>query len=131
MFIELGLAVVGLAILARFANRWGFSPIPLYLLAGLAFGKGGLAPLKLTEDIIHIGAEIGVLLLLFMFGLEYSGDELKVNLRVGLPAGIADLVLNFMLGLITGLLLKGGSCYPLSCWAVLPTSHPRELLLRC
>ena len=63
-FIELGLAVVGLAVLARLANRWGFSAIPLYLLAGLAFGNGGLAPLKLTENFIHIGAEIGVLLLL-------------------------------------------------------------------
>ena len=64
VFIELGLAVVGLAVLARLANRWGFSAIPLYLLAGLAFGNGGLAPLKLTENFIHIGAEIGVLLLL-------------------------------------------------------------------
>jgi monovalent cation:H+ antiporter-2, CPA2 family len=105
VFIELGLAVVGLAVLARLANRWGFSAIPLYLLAGLAFGNGGLAPLKLTEDFIHIGAEIGLLLLLFMLGLEYSGDELKANLRVGFPAGIADLVLNFTPGLMAGLLL--------------------------
>jgi len=105
LFIELGLAVVGLAVLARLANRWGFSAIPLYLLAGLAFGNGGLAPLRLTENFIHIGAEIGVLLLLFMLGLEYSGDELKANLRVGLPAGIADLVLNFTPGLITGVIL--------------------------
>ena len=50
VFIELGLVVVGLAVLARLANRWGFSAIPLYLLAGLAFGRGGLAPLELTEN---------------------------------------------------------------------------------
>lgn len=106
VFIELGLVVVGLAVLARLANRWGFSAIPLYLLAGLAFGNGGLAPLKLTENFIHIGAEIGVLLLLFMLGLEYSGDELKANLRVGFPAGVADLALNFTPGLMTGLFLR-------------------------
>ncbi len=105
IFIELGLAVVGLAVLARLASRSGFSAIPLYLLAGLAFGKGGLAPLELTENFIHIGAEIGVLLLLFMLGLEYSGDELKANLRVGLPAGVADFVLNFTPGFVAGLLL--------------------------
>src|SRR5437899_10506480 len=105
VFIEFDLAVVGLAVLARLANRWGFSAIPLYLLAGLAFGNGGLAPLKLTENFIHIGAEIGVLLLLFMLGLEYSGDELKANLRVGFPAAVADLGLNFTPGLITGVLL--------------------------
>ena len=103
--IELGLAVVGLALLARLASRWGFSAIPLYLLAGLAFGKGGLAPLNLTSNFIHIGAEIGVLLLLFMLGLEYGGDELRANLRSGLPAGVADMLLNFIPGLLAGLLL--------------------------
>src|SRR4029079_16382017 len=112
LFIELGSAIVGLALLARFANRWGFSAIPLYLVAGLAFGHGGLAPLNLTTNFIHIGAEIGVLLLLFMLGLEYGGDELKRNLRAGLPAGIVDLMLNFLPGLLAGLLLG---------WAVLPS----------
>ena len=105
VFLEIGLAIVGLAFLARIANRFGFSAIPLYLLAGLAFGNGGLAPLDLSQNFIHIGAEIGVLLLLFMLGLEYSGDELKANLRVGLAAGVADLALNFPPGLIAGFLL--------------------------
>src|SRR5437879_2272519 len=105
LFIELGSAIVGLALLARFANRWGFSAIPLYLIAGLAFGNGGLAPLNLSSDFIHIGAEIGVLLLLFMLGLEYTGEDLQRNLRAGLPSGIVDLVLNFPPGLIAGLLL--------------------------
>ena len=105
VFTELGAAVVGLAVLARIASRWGFSAIPLYLIAGLAFGKGGLAPLDVSQDFIHIGAEIGVLLLLFMLGLEYTGEELKKNLREGFPGGIADLLLNFPPGLIAGLLL--------------------------
>jgi CPA2 family monovalent cation:H+ antiporter-2 len=105
VLIELGLAVLGLAILARIANRWGFSAIPLYLLAGLAFGNGGLAPLPLSQHFIQIGADIGVLLLLFMLGLEYDGEQLKQNLRAGLPAGVADLFLNFMPGLAAGFLL--------------------------
>ena len=111
VFIELGAAIVGLAILARVANRWCFSAIPLYLLAGLAFGNGGLAPLNVSESFIHTGADIGILLLLFMLGLEYTGEELKENLRAGLAAGVADLVLNFPPGLIAGLLLG---------WNVLP-----------
>src|SRR4051795_9236262 len=41
IFIELGAAIVGLAVLGRLASRWGFSAIPLYLLAGLAVGNGG------------------------------------------------------------------------------------------
>jgi CPA2 family monovalent cation:H+ antiporter-2 len=108
LFIELGLVLVGLAILARLGNRWGFSAIPLYLLAGLAFGEGGLAPLKLSENFVRIGAEIGVLLLLFMLGLEYTGEQLKKSLRIGFAAGIIDFALNFTPGLLAGLLLRWG-----------------------
>lgn len=105
MFIELGAAILGLAIVARLARRIGISAIPLYLVAGLAFGKGGLAPLDLSEGFIHTGAEIGVLLLLFMLGLEYTGEELRHSLQQGLPAGVVDLLLNFPPGLIAGLLM--------------------------
>src|SRR5499427_2271799 len=105
VFIELGAAIVGLAILARVANRLGFSAIPLYLVAGLAFGNGGLAPLPFSQEFIHVGGEIGVLLLLFMLGLEYSGEELKGNLRRGLSAGAIDLLFNFTPGLVAGFLL--------------------------
>jgi CPA2 family monovalent cation:H+ antiporter-2 len=106
LFVEIGAAIVLLAILARLANRWCFSAIPLYLLAGLALGDGGLAPLPLSQGFIGTGAEIGVLLLLFMLGLEYSGEDLKKNLRFGLPAGIVDFLLNFTPGLAAGFLLK-------------------------
>jgi CPA2 family monovalent cation:H+ antiporter-2 len=106
VLIELGLVVIGLAILARIASRMGFSAIPLYLLAGLAFGNGGLAPLKLSAGFTRIGAEIGVLLLLFMLGLEYTGGELVANLRSAFPAAIVDFALNFTPGLIAGLILK-------------------------
>lgn len=106
IFIELGVVIVGLALLARFANRFGFSAIPLYLLVGLAFGNGGLVPLNVSEDFTHIGAEIGVLLLLFMLGLEYTGNDLKKNLQSAFPSGIVDFALNFPPGFITGLLLR-------------------------
>jgi len=102
------MATFSLAILARLASRWGFSSIPLYLLAGLAFGNGGIAPLNLSKSFIEIGAEIGVLLLLFMLGLEYSGEELKQNLRSGVPGAVIDCVLNFPIGFFAGLLLGWG-----------------------
>src|ERR1043165_3280648 len=105
VFIELGLAIIGLAILTRLANRWGFSTIPLYLLAGLAFGNGGLLPLHVSEGFVHVGAGIGVLLLPFMLGLEYTAEELGIQLRKSLGAGVIDLVLNFSVGFVAALLL--------------------------
>jgi CPA2 family monovalent cation:H+ antiporter-2 len=105
IFIELGAAILGLAVLTRLAHRFGFSAIPLYLLGGLAFGHGGLLPLDFSEDFVHVGAEIGVILLLFMLGLEYTGEPLRDNLRSGFGAGAIDFLLNFPPGLIAGLLL--------------------------
>jgi CPA2 family monovalent cation:H+ antiporter-2 len=104
VFIELGLAIMGLAVLARVAARFGFSSIPLYLIAGLAFGNGGLAPMHLSQNFIEIGAEIGVLLLLFMLGLEYTAEELWTNLKLAVPDGIFDFVVNFSPGLAAGIL---------------------------
>ncbi|MBV8114868.1 MAG: cation:proton antiporter [Silvibacterium sp.] len=106
LFVEIGASVIVLSILARFASRWGFSAIPLYLLVGLAFGNGGLLPLHLSQSFIGTGAQIGVLLLLFMLGLEYHGEDLVRDLRSGLPAGGADFLLNFTPGLAAGLLMK-------------------------
>lgn len=106
LFVEIGTAVVLLAVLARIANRLCFSAIPLYLLAGLFLSKRGIVPLPLSQSFIRAGAEIGVLLLLFMLGLECSAEELKRNLSAGLPAGIMDFLLNFTPGLVAGLLLR-------------------------
>lgn len=108
-FIELGVAIVGLSLLARFASRWGFSTIPLFLLAGLAFGNGGFFPLNFSEDFIHLGSEIGIVLMLFMLGLEYTGEQLADSLKTSLPAGLVDFILNFTPGLIAGFLLGWGA----------------------
>ena len=104
-FVEIGALALVLAALSRLAGRFGFTAIPLYLLAGLAVGEGGVFPLDVSEDFIASVAEIGVLLLLLTLGLEYSGDELRHGLRTGLGAGVADAVLNFTPGFLGGLLL--------------------------
>jgi CPA2 family monovalent cation:H+ antiporter-2 len=106
--VELGGVVLVLAVLARVATRFGFSPIPLYLLAGLALGEGGVIPLVTVDEFIEAGAEIGLILLLFSLGLEYSARELVDSLRSNATVGIWDLVLNFMPGLVAGLLLGWG-----------------------
>ena len=105
VFIELGVAIIALAVLTRIASSWGFSAIPLYLIAGLAFGNGGLIPLRFSANFVQIGAEIGVILLLFMLGLEHTGEELAANIGAGLFAGIVDFALNFSPGLVAGLFI--------------------------
>ncbi len=104
-FIEIGAVALGLAVLARLAGRLAISAVPLYLIAGLALGEGGIAQLDVSESFISLTAEIGVLLLLFTLGLEYSEDELQEGLRTGVRPGLVDMTLNALPGFALGLLL--------------------------
>ncbi|MEU1160145.1 cation:proton antiporter [Streptomyces sp. NPDC005921] len=106
--IEFGAIILGLGLLGRLAGRFQFSPIPLYLLAGLAFGEGGLYPLGTSEEFVAIGAEIGVVLLLLMLGLEYTASDLVSNLKTQYPAGLVDAALNAVPGAVMALLLGWG-----------------------
>jgi monovalent cation:H+ antiporter-2, CPA2 family len=108
LLIELGGIILALGIIGRFAERIGFSPIPLYLLAGLAFGHGGLLPLAASEEFVATGAEIGVILLLLLLGLEYTASELVTNLKTQYPSGLVDFVLNALPGAAAALLLGWG-----------------------
>jgi CPA2 family monovalent cation:H+ antiporter-2 len=104
-FIEVGALVLVLGILARLAGRLGITAVPLYLIAGLAFGDGGLVQLDVSEDFVSLAAEIGVLLLLFTLGLEYTDVELRAGLRTGVRPGLLDMVLNAGPGVLLGLAL--------------------------
>jgi CPA2 family monovalent cation:H+ antiporter-2 len=108
VLVEIGAVILALGLLAAIALRFGISPIPLYLLAGLAFGHGGLVPLATIEEFTATGAEIGVILLLFTLGLEYTAPELVGTLRTNLPSGLVDLVLNAAPGVATALILGWG-----------------------
>ena len=104
-FIEIGALILALALLSRFAGRFGISAIPLYLIAGLAMGEGGVVQLDVSVEFFEIAAEIGVLLLLFALGLEYSDNERRSGLRTGLAPGVVDMLLNALPGVALGLLL--------------------------
>jgi CPA2 family monovalent cation:H+ antiporter-2 len=106
--IELGAIFFGLGILGRLAWKIGISPIPFYLLGGLAFGSGGLIPLSGVEDFTELASEIGVILLLLLLGLEYSAAELVTGMRRSWLAGVVDLVLNATPGAVVALLLGWG-----------------------
>ena len=108
ILIEVGALLLGMSLLGRFAARIGFSPIPLYLIAGLAFGTGGVIPLDASSDFFEIGSEIGVILLLALLGLEYSADQLLSGLRRSRIAGLLDGLLNAVPGAAFGLIMGWG-----------------------
>lgn len=106
--IELGAVFFALGVLGRVAGRFGMSPIPLYLIGGLAFGHGGFVPLGEAGEFSHLAAEIGVVLLLLLLGLEYTAPELVTGLRRSWMAGLLDLVLNATPGALVALMLGWG-----------------------
>ena len=106
--LELGAVILGLAVLARIAARFDLPTVPLYLLAGLAFGEGGILPLVTTRGFVETGAEIGLILVLFVLGLEHSSRDLLATARSSATPGLVDLVLNASPGVLAGLLLGWG-----------------------
>ncbi|MDH6533173.1 CPA2 family monovalent cation:H+ antiporter-2 [Aurantimicrobium minutum] len=108
MLIEVGALLLGLSLLGRLAIKFGQSPIPLYMTAGLVFGAGGLLPLQASTDFLSSGAELGVVLLLVMLGLEYSPSELVGNLKSSARAGVWDALLNAIPGALFALVMGWG-----------------------
>ena len=63
-------------------------------------------PLDASTEFIRIGADVGVVLLLLLLGLEYTPADLQTGLRSNWPcSGIVDVVANFVPGVVAGLLL--------------------------
>lgn len=108
LFLEFGLLLLGLGILARVAHRIGISPVPLYIVAGLFFGDGGVVGIPASDDFVRTVAELGVVVLLLLLGLEYSGEELVTTARRQARVGALDLVLNAAPGVIVALALGWG-----------------------
>ena len=105
LLLELGVILIALTVLGSAARRFALSPIPLYLLAGLALGNGGIAPVPAAGEFVSTGASIGVVLLLLTLGLEFSIGEFGASMRRHLPSAWVDLVLNATPGAIAGWLL--------------------------
>lgn len=106
--LEIGIVFVALGILSWLALKLKISNVPLFLVAGLALGKGGLAPLALSEDFLNVGAEIGALLLLLVLGFEYSASDLVQSLKKRWHAGLVDVLLNALPAATLALLLGFG-----------------------
>ncbi|MGB7979546.1 MAG: cation:proton antiporter [Candidatus Nanopelagicales bacterium] len=103
--VELGVLLLLLGAAGALALRVGLSAVPLFLLAGLAVGEGGLLPAPSAAPFLEFAAGIGVVLLLLALGLEFSSAEFTQALRHHGPSGVVDLLLNATPGALFGVLL--------------------------
>jgi CPA2 family monovalent cation:H+ antiporter-2 len=108
LFLEFGLLLLALGILTRLAHRIGMSSVPFYLLGGLLVGEGGIIGIDTEGTFIPTIAELGVVLLLLLLGLEYSGRQIVATARSQSRSGALDLVLNFLPGAVAALVLGWG-----------------------
>lgn len=108
VILEIGIVFLALSLLAWLALKFKISSVPLFLLAGLSLGKGGIAPLELSESFLNVGAEIGALLLLLVLGFEYSASDLVKSLKARWHAGVVDLLLNAFPAALLALVLGYG-----------------------
>ncbi|ANJ26422.1 cation:proton antiporter [Agromyces aureus] len=108
LLIEVGALLLIMSLAGRLALRIGMSPIPFYLVIGLAFGEGGIVPLDASAEFLEAGSEIGIILLLALLGLEYTATELFGSLKSTRAAGIVDGVLNAVPGALMALMFGWG-----------------------
>lgn len=106
--LEIGAVFVFLGALSWIAYRIKISSVPLFLVAGLMLGKGGVAPLDVSEQFLNVGAEIGAILLLLVLGLEYSASELLVSIKKRWHAGVVDLLANALPAAVIAFILGYG-----------------------
>ncbi|MFT5141796.1 MAG: CPA2 family monovalent cation:H+ antiporter-2 [Rhodothermales bacterium] len=117
-FVEIALLVLASAGIAYVCHRLGIVPIVGFLIAGVLIGPKALG-LVYEPELVNAAAEVGVLLLLFTIGIEFSLKKLaKIQrliflgggLQVGLSTGLTMLALvafgvSWQAALFTGFLV--------------------------
>ncbi len=86
-----------------FAQRLGFGSVLGYLIAGIAIGPWGLGLISDVEAILHF-AELGVVLLLFLIGLELNPKKLMQMRKPILGLGGSQVLIS---AVVIGLVVLG------------------------
>lgn len=108
--VALGGAFIAAGLLARMGRRIGLPTIPFFMAAGIITGPR-TPGLVLVDDPAHLElfASVGLILLLFHLGLEFSLGDLTKGGKKLLGAGGAYLALNMGGGLALGFLMGWGT----------------------
>jgi CPA2 family monovalent cation:H+ antiporter-2 len=117
--VEVVALMVAAAVIGYLSTRLRIVPIVGFLLAGVAIGPHALGLVR-SQDAIDAAAEIGVILLLFTIGIEFSlsrlaamwrliviGGGLQVLLTVGVSTAVlAVFDVSWQAGVFTGCLVS-------------------------
>lgn len=113
VILNICLAFVLISAATLFASRVNFSSIPFLIFLGMIFGPyapdlGGVS-LKIVSgsESLEAISRIGVLLMLFYLGLEFSAGKIARAGKALFKSGIVYVSLNFARGLGFGLLFFG------------------------
>jgi len=110
LILEVGTALVLIAIAAVLAGKFKFSIIPFLIILGMVVGPHapviGIIDLTFIEskEFIDFLGRIGVLFLLFYLGLEFSVKKLQRSGKNIVVGGSIYIFINFTLGLLYGLI---------------------------
>ncbi len=107
--IALGGAFLAAGLLARLGGRIGLPTIPFFMAAGILFGPNtpGIVLVQNPEQ-LELFADVGLIMLLFHLGLEFSLKDLLGGGPRLIGAGVIYLLLNVGGGLVFGLALGWG-----------------------
>jgi len=100
--------VVAGAVIAYLCQRAGIVPIVGFLLAGVLIGPNALGLVR-SEEVVEQVAEVGVILLLFTIGLEFSIGRLMAIRRLIFGGGL--LQVGLATAAVTGLLVALGQSW--------------------
>ncbi|HHT9121062.1 MAG TPA: cation:proton antiporter [Candidatus Hypogeohydataceae bacterium YC41] len=100
VLFEMGLSCLVLFFGGLLAKKANLSLIPLYIVTGLVLSR-----FFKPTIIMEFMSTLGLILLLFLIGLEFTLESFLKNRKKILTGGLYDLALNFPVGLVIGLLL--------------------------
>lgn len=107
--LEVAIALLTLAIVGTVADYLGQSVIPAYIVAGILVGPyvpvsiAGLSLRLVTNsEFLATIAELGIILLLFFLGLEFSVEAIVRNRVRFAKVGGTDLLVNAAVGVVLG-----------------------------
>ncbi len=104
-FAEVAALLVASAVMAYFCHRLGVTPIVSFLVTGALIGPQVLGLVQ-DRELIEAAAEVGVVLLLFTIGIEFSLEKLARIQRLIFVGG--GLQVGLVVAAVTGILYAYG-----------------------